>query len=83
MHKPTRQAATTITVALFFSLCGILQANKYGSVEPIANAAVIDTAPLSRQPLKGQEAFPTPLLQWGIVNQVGKPLSSTPAIHNH
>jgi hypothetical protein len=80
VYKPTRHAATAITVALCFSLCGILQANKYGSVEPIANAAVIDTAPLSRQPLKVREAFATRLLQCGIVNQVVETLSSTRAI---
>src|SRR4029450_9480061 len=57
-----------------------LQANKYGSVEPIANAAVIDTAALSRQPLKVREAFATRLLQCGIVNQVVEALSSPRAI---
>ena len=80
VRKPTCHAAAVITAALFFSLCGILQANKYGSVEPIANAAVIDTTPLSRQPLRVREAFATRLLQCGIVNQVVEALSSTRAI---
>ena len=31
------------TAVLFFLLCGTVQATKYGSVEPIANPAVIDT----------------------------------------
>jgi hypothetical protein len=80
VRKPTSHAAAAVTVALFFTLCGILQANKYGSVEPIANAAVIDTTPLTRQPLKVREAFATRLLQCGIVNQVVEALSSTRAI---
>ena len=80
MRKPTSHAVAALTVALFLSLSGILQANKYGSVEPIANAAVIDTTPLTRQPLKVREAFATRLLQCGIVNQVVETLSSTRAI---
>ena len=40
MRKSTSHPAAAITVAVFFSLCGILQANKYGSVEPIANEAL-------------------------------------------
>jgi hypothetical protein len=80
VRKPTSPVATVITVALILSLSGILQANKYGSVEPIANAAVIDTTPLSRQPLKVREAFATRLLQCGIVHQVIEALTSTRTI---
>jgi hypothetical protein len=57
-----------------------VQANTYGSVEPIANPAVIDTTPLRDQPLKVREAFATRLLQCGIVSQVVDALSSTRAI---
>lgn len=72
--------ARVVTAVLFFSLCTTLQANKYGSVEPIANPAVIDTTPLRDQPLKVREAFATQLLQCGIVSQVVNALSSTGAI---
>ena len=68
------------TAVLFFLLCGTVQATKYGSVEPIANPAVIDTDPLRDQPLKVRTAFATRLLQCGIVNQVVDALSSTGAI---
>ena len=68
------------TAVLFFLLCGTVQATTYGSVEPIANPAVIDTGPLRDQPLKVREAFATRLLQCGIVDQVVDALSSTGAI---
>ncbi len=75
-----RKNARVITAILVFSLCATVQANKYGSVEPIANSAVIDTTPLRDQPLRVREAFATRLLQCGIVNQVIDVLSSTRAI---
>jgi hypothetical protein len=56
------------------------RANTYGSVEPIANPAVIDTRPLRDQDLKVREAFAERLLQCGIVDDVIKALSSTRAI---
>ena len=56
------------------------RANTYGSVEPIANPAVIDTRPLRDQDLKVREAFAQQLLQCGIVDDVIKVLSSTRAI---
>ena len=80
MTKPGRFAATLLTATLVAALCGTLQANKYGSVEPIANSAVIDTGPLSGQPLKVREAFANRLLQCGIVNQVVEALSKTRAV---
>jgi hypothetical protein len=75
-----RLTARVVTAVLFFALCSTVQANKYGSVEPIANRAVIDTAPLRDQPLRVREAFATRLLQCGIVSQVVGALSSTGAI---
>jgi len=75
-----RKNARVITAILVFSLCATVQANKYGSVEPIANSAVIDTTPLRDQPLRVREAFAKSLLQCGIVNQVIDVLSSTRAI---
>jgi hypothetical protein len=80
MTKPGRFAATLLTATLVAALCGTVQANKYGSVEPIANSAVIDTGPLSGQPLKVREAFANRLLQCGIVNQVVEALSKTGAV---
>ena len=75
--KVTARIATAV---LFFSLCSTVQASKFGSVEPIANPAVIDTNPLRDQPLKVREAFATRLLQCGIVNDVVNVLASTGAI---
>ena len=63
-----------------FLLCSPLQANKYGSVEPIANTAVIDTTPLRDQPLNVREAFARRLLQCGVVDRVVQALSTTRAI---
>ena len=75
-----RATATLLTAALCVSLYGTLEANTYGSVEPIANTAVIDTSPLRDQPLKVREAFATRLLQCGIVSRVIDALSATRAI---
>ena len=74
--------ATTIllTTAVSFSLVHTTLASTYGSVEPIANPAVIDTRPLRDQPLAVREAFADRLLQCGIVDQVIHALSSTRAI---
>jgi hypothetical protein len=47
--RPTRLTAAVLTVALAVP-CSTLDANKYGSVEPIANSAVIDTALRSDNP---------------------------------
>ena len=73
-------APRILTAVLLVSLCSTLHADKYGSVEPIANPAVIDTNPLRDQPLKVREAFAARLLQCGIVNQVIDALSSTGSI---
>jgi hypothetical protein len=75
-----RVQSRVVTAVLFLSLCSTVQANKYGSVEPIANPAVIDTTPLRDQPLKVREAFANRLLQCGIVNRVVDVLSSTGAV---
>jgi hypothetical protein len=73
-------ASRVVAAVLFVSLGATLDANKYGSVEPIANSAVIDTTPLRDQPLKVREAFANRLLQCGIVNDVIDVLTSTGAI---
>ena len=72
--------ATCVAVVLSFTLGAALQANTYGSVEPLANPVVIDTTPLRDQPLRVREAFATRLLQCGIVSRVMEALSSTGAI---
>ena len=75
-----RKTARAITAVLVISICATVQANKYGSVEPIANSAVIDTTPLRDQPLRVREAFANRLLQCGIVNDVIDVLQATHAI---
>jgi len=75
-----RFTARIVKAALIVSLCSPLHANTFGSVEPIANPAVIDTTPLRDQSLKVREAFATRLLQCGIVSRVVDALTSTGAI---
>jgi hypothetical protein len=75
-----RVKASLVAAVLSFALGATLQANTYGSVEPIANPAVIDTTPLREQPLRVREAFAARLLQCGIVSRVVEALSSTGAI---
>ena len=72
--------ASLVAVALSITLNATLQANTYGSVEPIANPDVIDTSALRNQPLRVREAFATRLLQCGVVSDVGQVLSETHAI---
>ena len=74
--------ATTIllTTALSFSFVGTTLASTYGSVEPIANRAVIDTRPLRDQSLDVRTAFARQLFQCGIVDQVIHALSSSGAV---
>jgi hypothetical protein len=69
-----------LIVVLCVSLYGTLHANTYGSVEPIANAAVIDTAELTAQPLRVREAFASRLLRCGLVDRVLHALTATGAI---
>jgi len=75
-----RTIARAATAVLVVTICAPVHANKYGSVEPIANSAVIDTDPLRDQPLRVREAFAHRLLQCGIVSRVVDVLSSTGAI---
>jgi hypothetical protein len=75
-----KATASLVTVIVSIALSSTLLANTYGSVEPFANPAVIDTSALRDQPLRVREAFATRLLQCGIVNQVIEALSSTGAI---
>jgi hypothetical protein len=79
-EKDMRFSSRVLTAILVLAFCSTVQANKYGSVEPIANPAVIDTTPLRDQPLRVREAFANRLLQCGIVSRVVEVLSSTGAI---
>jgi len=71
--------ASTILAAgvLSISLGASVRANTYGSVEPIANPAVIDTSALKAQRLDIRELFAERLLQCGIVDDVIAVLVST------
>jgi hypothetical protein len=75
-----RIKGSLVTAVFSFSVCLTAQASTYGSVEPIANPAVLDTRLLREQPLRVREAFATRLLQCGIVSRVVDALSSTGAI---
>ena len=68
------------SAALSLSLVAEVRANTYGSVEPIANPAVIDTTPLRDQSLRVREKFAERLLQCGIVKDVIQVLTSKGAI---
>jgi hypothetical protein len=56
------------------------EANTYGSVEPIANPAVIDTDPLRDKSLRVRGEFAQRLLTCGIVDRVVDALTSKGAI---
>ncbi len=72
--------AYVLAAVLSLSSGSVLHANSYGSVEPLANPAVIDTTPISAQPLRVREAFATRLFQCGITGRVIDALSKTGAI---
>jgi len=55
-----KAASILKTTLLSFSLVSPALANTHGSVEPIANAAVIDTRPLRDESLRVREALSTP-----------------------
>lgn len=68
------------TSVLSLSLASAALANTYGSVEPIANPAAINTRPLRDQSLDVREAFARRLFQCGVVDDVIGALSSSHAI---
>jgi len=69
-----------MTALLWLALASGMNANTFGSVEPVANPAVLDTSLLQRQPLGVREAFARQLLQCGIVDQVIEALAETHAV---
>lgn len=75
--KPAKLLLLTVAAA---SLAGPAMANTYGSVEPIANPAVVDTTPLRDQSLDVREAFARRLFQCGIVDDVIRALTTTGSI---
>ena len=70
-----------MTALLSLVLASGALADTFGSVEPIANPAVLDTSLLQRQPLAVREAFARQFLQCGIVDQVIEALAGTRAIN--
>jgi hypothetical protein len=75
-----KASSLLLTLALSVSLVGTARANTYGSVEPIANPAVIDTDPLRDERLEVRVAFAERLFQCGIVDRVIDALSASGAI---
>lgn len=67
-------------VVLSLTLAGTAWAQTYGSVEPIANDAVLDTGALRDQSLAVRFAFAERLLQCGIVGRVFGVLSATGSV---
>jgi len=65
---------------LSFALTTTVLANTYGSVEPIVNPAVVDTATLKDQSLDVRAAFAARALECGVVNDVIAALTLTASI---
>jgi hypothetical protein len=75
------KATRVFVVALCsVSLVADARANTYGSVEPIANPAVIDTEPLRDQSLRVRVDFARRLFGCGIVDHVIEALTKADAI---
>lgn len=74
------KAASILLTTLFYLITTTALANTYGSVEPIANPAVIDTGPLRDQGLDVREAFAERLLACGVIDDVIQVLSWSGAI---
>jgi hypothetical protein len=75
------KAARVVLVAVTsFTIVVQARANTYGSVEPIANPAVIDTTPLRDQGLSVRIEFARRLLRCGIVDDVIEVLGAKHAI---
>jgi hypothetical protein len=75
-----KSATVLISTVLSVSFLGNVEADTYGSVEPIANPAVIDTRPLRDRDLNIREAFAERLFQCGVVDEVIHVLSKSGAV---
>jgi len=75
-----KSARVCLFAVFSLSLVVDVRANTYGSVEPIANPAVIDTTPLRDQSLRVRVEFAKRLFGCGIVDDVIDVLSKTDAI---
>lgn len=75
-----KAARAFLMAVLSLSLLADVRANTYGSVEPIANPAVIDTTPLRDEDLRVREEFAERLLECGIVRDVVSVLTAKGAI---
>lgn len=68
-------------IGVAFSLISVTAAaNTFGSVEPAANPAVVDTEPLRQRSLDIREAFAERLFQCGVVDRVINVLTLSGAI---
>ena len=72
--------ALVLSALASLALVTSARANTYGSVEPIANPAVIDTDPLRDKSLRVRGDFAERLLTCGIVDRVVDALTSKGAI---
>jgi hypothetical protein len=74
------KARVLVVAFCSLSLVADVRANTFGSVEPIANPAVIDTEPLRAQDLRVREEFAKQLFKCGIVDDVIDALTAARAI---
>jgi hypothetical protein len=77
---PMKAARVVLIALVSFALVVPARANTYGSVEPIANPAVIDTTPLRDQDLSVRIEFAKRLFRCGIVDDVIDVLTDKHAI---
>jgi hypothetical protein len=79
MSSETRSIILLAAILCLLSFSTAL-GNTYGSVEPIANPAVINTDPLRDQALDVRAAFAERLFQCGVVDQVVGALTSSGSV---
>jgi hypothetical protein len=78
----SKNAALLIAIAVLALLSSAQAlANTYGSIEPVANDAVVNTQPLRDQTLEVRKAFAERFFQCGVVDAVLDALNSTGAIN--
>jgi hypothetical protein len=75
-----KKSRILLVAAVSLSSAGAVLADTYGSVEPVANPAVIDTTVIRNQRLSVRKAFADRLLECGIVDRVIDALATTGSI---
>jgi hypothetical protein len=75
-----KASAILLTAAVSLSSTAAVLADTYGSVEPVANPAVIDTTVIRNQRLSVRKAFADRFLQCGLVDRVIDALTTTGSI---